>query len=114
MSHDPENSCDKKNAATKPNSSSKTSENDKGSHAGISGDEIVDIVKDFGGTDLNAMVEGTLKTIEASLRSSAKLFDALAQYNNQELLAKQCVQCGLNEIVAAALAMKLIDKATGT
>lgn len=96
------------NSSNKPSPENKEAKID--SNGGISGDEIIEIVKEFGDTNLQAVVKRTGKTIEASLKNNAKLFDSLAQGQEKELLIKRGIKCGLEEDVAAGLALELMKK----
>ena len=112
MSHDPGtkyDSDDKKNTSNKSNSSSKSSLNGH-KNVPISGDKLVEIVRKLGVADLNDTVRQSGKTIEMWLRNTSKIFNNLARINKLELLTKQGLKCGLDEMIATALAVELMDE----
>ena len=87
-----------------------TTTNEIKSNDKISGDEIVEIVRKFGSTDLKAIVKESGKTIEALLKNAAELFDTLAQAQAEDALIRGGKACGLEEDVALGLAFKLMKK----
>ena len=105
----------KNNAENKPSPPSNDPNTEKkeakiDTNGGISGDEIVAIVEGFGDTNLKHIVQKTGKTIEESLKNSAKLFDLFAQGQKEEALTKRGIKCGLEEDIALGLALELMKK----